>query len=171
VLLDEVPGLRLYPIYGAPYAVFTALSQGDHHMHAVLRRYTVRLGTVDAAARYAEETLLPLVRQVPGFSVYYLVDAGRGTMMSVALFETAEGAERANDLISRWFRNDWPTFRAVPPEMTTGRVLAHAATNRTSVSMSDEGFVDRRTAERRATDRRMGDRRIVPEPARVLSAG
>lgn len=141
-------------------------------MHAVLRRYTVRLGTVDAAARYAEETLLPLVRQIPGFSVYYLVDAGRGTMMSVALFETAQGAERANELISRWFRNDWPTFRAVPPEVTTGRVLAHAATTRTPVALSDDGFVERRSGrERRAMDRRAGDRRVATEAARILSAG
>ena len=140
-------------------------------MYAVLRRYTVRLGTVDAAGRYAEETLLPLVRQVPGFSVSYLVDAGRGTMMSVALFETAEGAERANELISRWFRNDWPTFRAVPPELTTGRVLAHAVSNRTAVAVGDEGFVERRTGERRATDRRASDRRVAPLAARILSAG
>lgn len=142
-------------------------------MFAVVRRYTVRLGTVDAAARYAEETLLPLVRQVPGFAVYYLVEAGSGVVMSVGLFETEEGAERASELISRWFRNDWPTFRAVPPEVSTGRVLAHIATNRTPVALSEDGVVERRTGqERRASDRRTGERRVVPvAAARILSAG
>jgi hypothetical protein len=92
-------------------------------------------------------------------------------MMSIALFETQEGADRANDLISRWFRNDWPTFRAVPPEVTTGRVLAHAATTRPAVGFSHDGFVERRLGrERRATDRRAGDRRVLPEAARILAS-
>ena len=141
-------------------------------MHAVLRRYTVRLGTVEAAARHAEETLLPLVRQVPGFTAHYLIDAGQGTFTSVAVFETEDGADRANGLISSWFRNDWPTFRAVPPEVSTGRVLAHTASTRPSLAAPNGDFVDRRVgSNRRGSDRRARDRRIVPTVERIRSAG
>jgi hypothetical protein len=141
-------------------------------MYAVLRRYTVRLGSVDAAARYAEETLLPQLRQVPGFATFYLVDAGQGTLMSIGLFETEDGADRANELISSWFRNDWPMFRALPPEVTTGRVLAHTALARSSMRGSGDASEERRTGfDRRAADRRAGDRRVVPLAPRILSAG
>jgi hypothetical protein len=141
-------------------------------MHAVLRRYTVRLGTVEAAARHAEETLLPQVRQVPGFTAHYLIDAGQGTFTSVAVFETEDGADRANGLISSWFRNDWPTFRAVPPEVSTGRVLAHTASARPAMAASDGALVDRRLGpDRRGLDRRARDRRIVPMVERIRSAG
>ena len=36
-------------------------------MHAVIRRYRVRLGTVAQAVRYAEKQFVPLVRRIPGF--------------------------------------------------------------------------------------------------------
>jgi hypothetical protein len=127
---------------------------------------------VEAAARHAEETLLPQVRQVPGFTAHYLIDAGQGTFTSVAVFETEDGADRANGLISSWFRNDWPTFRAVPPEVSAGRVLAHTASARPVMAASDGALVDRRLGpDRRGLDRRARDRRIVPMVERIRSAG
>jgi len=39
-------------------------------MHAVIRRYRVRLGTMEQAARYAEKWFLPLVRAFLAASGY-----------------------------------------------------------------------------------------------------
>jgi len=72
-------------------------------MHAVIRRYRVRLGTVEQAARYAEKWFVPLVRKLPGFVTYYLLDAGNDTLASIGLFESIDGAESAAQLARDWF--------------------------------------------------------------------
>ena len=61
-------------------------------MHAVFRRYRIRLGAVEAAAERAHDGLVPDLRRVPGFAAYYLVHAGNDTLASIALFQTEESA-------------------------------------------------------------------------------
>src|SRR3989442_1309115 len=105
-------------------------------MHGVIRRYRVRLGTVEQAAHYAEKGFLPIVRDIPGFVSCHLLDAGNDILTCMALFETEQGAEAAVRASRDWFRDEWSSFRPVPPEVTIGEVLARA------------------TADRRAADRR-----------------
>src|SRR5437870_12755372 len=128
-------------------------------MHAMIRRYRVRLGTVEQAARHAERGFLPLLRQIPGFVSCQLVDAGNDILTCMALFETPDGTADAVRASREWFRDEWSSFRPVPPEVTIGEVLARAT-------------ADRRAADRRqlalmgaaiwtGPERRMnGDRRI-----------
>src|SRR5437588_632401 len=61
-------------------------------MHAVIRRYRVRLGTVAQAVRYAEKQFVPLVRRIPGFVGCYLMDAG--AVLAAATAEGTVPAER-----------------------------------------------------------------------------
>ena len=103
-------------------------------MHAVIRRYRVRLGTVEQAAHYAEKGFLPLVRQIPGFVSCHLVDAGNGILTCMALFETPDGAADAVRASREWFRDEWSSFRPVPPEVVEGEVLAHVTSDRRSLS-------------------------------------
>ena len=125
-------------------------------MHAVIRRYKVRLGTVASAAQHAESSLLPQMNRLPGFVAYYLLDAGDSVLASISVCETPEGADAAAALAASWFRSDWPSFKLIPPEITDGEVLVHAEVGRAT---------GRRRTERRAnTDRRTeSDRRIAAE--------
>src|SRR2546428_8649626 len=116
-------------------------------MHAVIRRYRVRLGTVAQAVRYAEKQFVPLVRRIPGFVGCYLMDAGNDVLTSIGLFHTQEGAEAAIRLQRDWFRDEWSSFRPLPPEVVTGEVLSHAT----------------------AGERPLVSRRRVPERRRVVS--
>jgi len=112
-------------------------------MHAVIRRYRVRLGTVEQAARYAEKWFVPLVRKLPGFVMYYLLDAGNDTLASIGLFESREGAESAAQLARDWFEDEWPSFRPLPPEVVVGEIVAQTA-------VDNRPLVDRRKhADRR----------------------
>ena len=106
-------------------------------MHGVIRRYRVRLGTVAQAAHYAEKGFLPIIRDIPGFVSCHLLDAGNDILTCVALFETEEGAAAAVRASRDWFRDEWSSFRPIPPEVVMGEVLARAAADR------------RREAERR----------------------
>ena len=114
-------------------------------MHAVIRRYRVRLGTVQQAVRYAEKEFVPLARRIPGFVACYLLNAGNDVLASIGLFRTQEGAEAAVQLQRDWFRDEWSSFRPLPPEVVTGEVLAQAAAEKYDVG-------DRRSAP----DRRGG---------------
>src|SRR5260370_2349842 len=96
-------------------------------MPLVLRRYRIRLGSIAAAAQRAEESLVPELREVPGFAAFHLADVGDGTVASLGLFETEEGASLGERLMSGWDREDWPVFRAVPPRLSRGEVLVRAA--------------------------------------------
>src|SRR5919106_5056625 len=96
-------------------------------MHAVIRRYRVRLGTVQQAVRYAEKEFVPLARRIPGFVACYLLNAGNDVLASIGLFRTQEGAEAAVQLQRHWFRDEWSSFRPLPPEVVAGEVLAQAA--------------------------------------------
>ena len=106
-------------------------------MHAVIRRYRVRLGTVEQAARYAEKWFVPLVRKLPGFVMYYLLDAGNDTLASIGLFESRDGAESAAQLARDWFEDEWPSFRPLPPEVVIGEIVAQTA-------VDNRPLVDRR---------------------------
>jgi len=99
-------------------------------MHAMIRRYRVRLGTVEQAARHAERGFLPLLRQIPGFVSCQLVDAGNDILTCMALFETPDGTADAVRASREWFRDEWSSFRPVPPEVVVGEVLAHATSDR-----------------------------------------
>ena len=92
-------------------------------MYGTVRRYRVRLGTVPQAVKYVRGNLLPLLRQIPGFTAYYLFNAENNTLASVIIYQTADGANAANHVASRWFRSDWPSFQLMPPEMAVAEVL------------------------------------------------
>jgi hypothetical protein len=127
-----------------------------------MQRYRVRLGTVDEAARYADRWFLPRVREIPGCSAYYLLAVDDRVLATLGLFETAAGAEQALALARAWFGQEWGSFRALPPEVIAGRVLAEARAD----GRAPAGR--RRVADRRSTrrdlERRSGlDRRLGVE--------
>jgi hypothetical protein len=92
---------------------------------------------VAQAAHYAEKGFLPIIRDIPGFVSCHLLDAGNDILTCMALFETEEGAAAAVRASRDWFRDEWSSFRPIPPEVVMGEVLARAAADR------------RREAERR----------------------
>jgi len=99
-------------------------------MHGVIRRYRVRLGTVAQAARYAEKGFLPILRDIPGFVSGHLLDTGNDVLTCMALFETQEGANAGLRASREWFRDEWSSFRPLPPEVIIGEVLAVASADR-----------------------------------------
>ena len=72
------------------------------------------------------ETLMPLLKELPGFDGYYLVDAGNGLFTSLGLFETSEQGEASTKLVSKWI-HDEKLDRLLPnePKIMNGKVVAH----------------------------------------------
>ena len=97
-------------------------------MHATIRRYegvdATRTNEVTGKVR---ETLVPQLRELPGFSGYYLIEAGNGVLTSLGLFETSEQADESTKLVAKWI-TDEKFDTAIPnaPKITSGKVVAHS---------------------------------------------
>jgi hypothetical protein len=97
-------------------------------MHATIRRYegvdTTRMNEVVGKAN---ETLVPQLRELPGFSGYYLIEAGNGVLSSFGLFETSEQDDESKKLVTKWI-SDENFNTAIPnaPKITSGKVVAHS---------------------------------------------
>jgi hypothetical protein len=97
-------------------------------MHATLRRYegvdTTRTNEVSGKVK---ETLVPQLRELPGFAGYYLIEADNGVLSSIGLFETSQQADESTKVVAKWI-TDENFATAIPnaPKITTGKVVAHS---------------------------------------------
>jgi hypothetical protein len=97
-------------------------------MHATIRRYegvdTTRMSDVVGKVN---TTLVPQLKELPGFSGYYLIEAGNGILSSFGLFETREQADESKTLVTKWISDE--NFTAAipnPPKITSGKVVAQS---------------------------------------------
>lgn len=76
-------------------------------MHATVRQY-LHILNHDEVIKHINEEYLPMLREIPGFVSYYLVDVGTegGRMVSVTIFEDAAGTEASNARTADWVRDN-----------------------------------------------------------------
>ena len=94
-------------------------------MHATIRRYEgIDAGRTDELVKNVDENLLPRLTKMPGFSGYYLIEAGNGIMSSVDFFETSEQSDESTRVAATWVREE-KLEKALPnpPKITGGEVI------------------------------------------------
>jgi hypothetical protein len=96
-------------------------------MFATIRRYeSIDNARTEELVKKADETLLPSLSDLPGFSGYYLIEAGNGVMSSISVFDTPEHADESTRLASNWVREQkLETALPNPPKITSGEVVVH----------------------------------------------
>jgi hypothetical protein len=96
-------------------------------MFATIRRYeSIDNARVSELVKKTDETFLPSLSELPGFSGYSLIEAGDGVMSSLGLFESAEQADESTRVSASWVREEkLDTVLPNPPKITTGKVVAH----------------------------------------------
>jgi hypothetical protein len=96
-------------------------------MFATIRRYeSIDKARADELVKKADETLVPSLSDLPGFSGYYLIDTGNGVMSSISVFDTAEHADESTRLASNWVRDEkLETVLPNSPKITSGEVVVH----------------------------------------------
>jgi hypothetical protein len=102
-------------------------------MHATLRRYEgVESSRTVELTRKVDENLIPKLKELPGFSGYYLIEAGNGVMTSISLFDTAEQADKSSRIASNWVRDE-KLETALPnaPKITLGEVVVRDVVGQT----------------------------------------
>jgi hypothetical protein len=97
-------------------------------MHATIRRYDgVDPNRTAELTRRVEETLVPKLRELPGFEGYFLIDAGNGVFSSLGLFETPEQGKESSNVVATWIRDEkLETMIPNEPKITSGTVVAHS---------------------------------------------
>jgi hypothetical protein len=96
-------------------------------MFATIRRYeSIDKARTDELVKKADETLVPSLSDLPGFSGYYLIDTGNGVMSSISVFDTADHADESTRLASNWVQEQ-KLETALPnsPKITSGEVVVH----------------------------------------------
>jgi hypothetical protein len=97
-------------------------------MHATIRRYEgVDVTRTNEVSGKVKETLVPQLRELPGFAGYYLIEADNGVMSSIGLFETSQQADESTKVVAKWI-TDENFATAIPnaPKITSGKVVAHS---------------------------------------------
>jgi hypothetical protein len=94
-------------------------------MHAIVRRYegidTKRTGEL---TQKVTASLTPRLSKLPGFSGYFLVEAGNGVISSINFFDTAAHAEESSRLVAQWLREEkLETLVPNEPKITGGEVI------------------------------------------------
>jgi hypothetical protein len=78
-------------------------------------------------ARLVNEGFLPIIREIPGFVDYYLVDGGAGMMVLTSIFEDSSGEEESNWRAGEFVGQHLTPLLPNPPHITAGEVVAHTA--------------------------------------------
>ena len=97
-------------------------------MHATIRRYEgVDTARTNEVASKVTETLVPQLRQLPGFAGYYLIEADNGVMSSLGLFQTPEQGDESTKVVAKWITDEnFDTAIPNAPKITRGKVVAHS---------------------------------------------
>ena len=66
---------------------------------------------------------MPLLRDLPGFRAYYLLDGGPDVLISIRVFDSADEALASNEIAANWLRNNVLEFTKGMPEVMAGNVL------------------------------------------------
>jgi hypothetical protein len=97
-------------------------------MFATIRRYDgVDQNRTTELTTKVNETLVPKLSKLPGFSGYYLIEAGNGVFSSLGLFETAEQGEESSKVVATWIRDE-KLEALIPnaPKITSGKIVVHS---------------------------------------------
>jgi hypothetical protein len=96
-------------------------------MHATIRRYEgVDRNRTDELSKKVSEGLAPQLSELPGFSAYYLIEAGNGVVSLVSVFENVEQADESTQIAAAWLREEkLETMLPNAPKITSGEVIAH----------------------------------------------
>ncbi len=88
-------------------------------MFIAIRKYKLE-GSRDELTRLVQEEFVPILRQVPGFKSYHIMDCGDGYVASISMFESREAALASNERAREWAERSIKHLVPNPPEIIAG---------------------------------------------------
>jgi spermidine/putrescine-binding protein len=90
--------------------------------YGVVRRYQVDPKNIDKIVASAKSGFLPLVTHLPGFASYSIVDAGKGTLVTISGFTTPSGSAESTKAAAKYVEEHLAALVPNAPEVTSGEV-------------------------------------------------
>lgn len=94
-------------------------------MYASIRQYRVTQDDATEAAQRISDGFAPLVREIPGFSAWYLLVSDDGTLTTVTICDDRAGVEASVSRASGWVLKNLGDLIEGPPSVVNGEVRAH----------------------------------------------
>jgi hypothetical protein len=96
-------------------------------MYATHRRYEgIDQSRIEELTRKVNDGLIPKLSKLPGFSGYFLMEAGNGVFKSTSLFDTSGQAEDSTRAAAEWMQEEkLESLVPNPPKVTVTKVIAH----------------------------------------------
>lgn len=92
-------------------------------MFTSIRKYKVRRGMAAELAQRVQDGFVPLMRRIPGFRAYYLLDGGPDVLITVSMFDSLDEALASNEEAAAWVRDNVLEFTKGMPEVMVGNAL------------------------------------------------
>jgi hypothetical protein len=92
-------------------------------MFVANRKYHVRRGSTGEWAKRVQADFVPLMRELEGFTGYYLLDGGQDVLATISMFDSADAALMSNAKAAEWVRHNVLEFARGMPEVIVGDVL------------------------------------------------
>ncbi len=90
--------------------------------YGVIRRYTVDPKNIDEIVTRAKSGFLPLVTHLPGFASYSILDAGKGTIVTLSGFTTQSGGTESTKAAATFVKEHLASLVPKAPEVTSGEI-------------------------------------------------
>src|SRR5919112_2951221 len=100
-------------------------------MFVTIRKYSPKNGSINRASlevlrRQLREEFLPLLRKVPGFAGYYVLNVGDRELVTLSMCESREGSVESSRCSAEYTLRNPLVFELGRPEVIEGEVLTSA---------------------------------------------
>jgi hypothetical protein len=96
-------------------------------VYAMIRRYSADADAIDEIAHRVDMEFAETISAEPGFVDYQVVDCGNGTICSITMFDSEEGARRSNQMAAQWVEESLADLRLERTDAFGGEVLVSRA--------------------------------------------
>ena len=91
-------------------------------MFVIVRSYT-DAGLEDELARHAQQEVIPMLMEQPGFRAFFAFETKDGRFISISDFNDREAGLAANERILAWVKENLSELVPNPPEIAFGEAL------------------------------------------------
>ncbi len=95
-------------------------------MYTVIRKYDIVPGLVDEFIQQVQQSLVPIVNQVPGFKEYALVEIGENEVAAFSTFESLEDAKISAHQTAAWVAEHTELFIQGFTKLMAGNVRVYS---------------------------------------------
>ncbi len=113
-------------------------------MFVTMRRYSPKNGAITKAAldllrRQVHDDFIPVLRAIPGFHGYYVLNVGGRELITISMCDNKEGSEEASRCAADYTLRNPLVYELGRPEVTEAEILTFAEANPASDRDPDRG--------------------------------